>query len=78
MKVDLLTRLHPVMMLVVCMGLMGNWPAAVRAELVTFAFEAELVRDLGASFSLPLGQRVSGRYTFELNTPGLRFRRPTR
>jgi len=39
------------------------------AELVTFSFTAVLDAGTGTSLPLPVGQQVSGHYTFDLNSP---------
>jgi hypothetical protein len=48
---------------------LGSGATLARAELATFRFEAELMFDPGPAVSIFKGQKVSGRYTFETNTP---------
>lgn len=55
-------------LLAVCGCLFGGGPSVASAELITFYFEAELTR-LQTGYSLPIGQKAHGRYTFELTTP---------
>jgi hypothetical protein len=44
--------------------------SAAPAELVTYAFEGVLHEDVGPSYPLPAGQRITGHYTFDLLSPG--------
>src|SRR5258707_6510704 len=69
-----LPNLHCALLLVVVyLSLCANWASMAYAELVTFSFEGVLLQDQGPSLPIPLGQRVHGNYTFELNTPATRF-----
>jgi hypothetical protein len=69
-----LPNLHCALLLVVVyVSLCANWASIASAELVTFSFEGVLLQDQEASLPIPVGQRVHGYYTFELNTPATQF-----
>jgi hypothetical protein len=53
-----------------------NWASVLHAGPATFHFTAELLENSDPSFPFPVGQKVSGRYTFELTTQGTTFPSP--
>jgi hypothetical protein len=62
-----------ILLVVVCLSMCANWASLASAELVTFSFEGVLLQDPGPTLPIPVGQRVHGYYTFELNTPATPF-----
>src|SRR3954447_17030596 len=58
---------------VVHMCVVTNWVSVAFGEPVTFRIEAKLMEPQGPLFPVPLGQQVSGTYTFELSTPAMLF-----